>query len=314
MFATSISYRPYFRFSPSVTPRSKFLKPISFHYFRTSEEPFVFNTGCGSVLRTTLDEKNRVLGTKTMTEMIRTSASRSSDGDELLEITENEAILSNGSLEFGREIVMSGGGLEWTLNRLSKWLVAALFGIVVIWRHDAGTMWAATGAVLNAWLSITLKRILNQERPISTLRSDPGMPSSHAQSIFFAVIFAILSLVKSVGFNEVTVTIGVLALALSSYLSWLRVSQQLHTISQVVVGAILGTVCSILWFQSWHVFVLKAFVSFLWVRIVVVLGAATFCLSFLLQSTVVAINVSREYTDADESYFMSPGSTSNLPH
>lgn len=79
----------------------------------------------------------------------------------------------------------------------SKWFVTALFGIIILWRHDAQALWAALGSILNAGLSTILKQILNQERPVSTLRpisvSDPGMPSSHAQSIFYAIVFAILS-------------------------------------------------------------------------------------------------------------------------
>ncbi|KAH0699000.1 hypothetical protein KY284_013215 [Solanum tuberosum] len=75
----------------------------------------------------------------------------------------------------------------------SKWLVAALFGIIFLWRHDAEALWAASGSVLNSGLSTVLKRILNQERPVSTIRSDPGMPSSHAQSIFYTVTFCIVS-------------------------------------------------------------------------------------------------------------------------
>ncbi|XP_026396577.1 lipid phosphate phosphatase epsilon 1, chloroplastic-like [Papaver somniferum] len=164
----------------------------------------------------------------------------------------------------------------------SKWLVVTVFGIIVIWRHDALAMRAAMGAVANAWISITLKRILDQERPVASLGSGPGMPSSHAQSIFFASVYAILSLVTYLGLNGVTVTIGVLGLGFISYLSWLRISQRHHTISQVVVGAILGTICSILWFQSWYWFVQQAFLSFLWVRIIIVLGGVTCCVIFLL--------------------------------
>jgi len=74
----------------------------------------------------------------------------------------------------------------------SKWIVAALFGCFILWRHDAEALWFTAGSILNALLSVLLKHILNQERP-STLKSDPGMPSSHAQSIFFAVFFVILS-------------------------------------------------------------------------------------------------------------------------
>lgn len=75
----------------------------------------------------------------------------------------------------------------------SKWLVSALFAGVILWRHDAEAMWAAMGSIVNAILSIVLKRIINQDRPLSGLKTDPGMPSSHAQSIFFIVTFAILS-------------------------------------------------------------------------------------------------------------------------
>lgn len=74
----------------------------------------------------------------------------------------------------------------------SKWIVTILFGVFIIWRHDAEALWFAAGSILNAMFSISLKQILNQKRP-STLKSDPGMPSSHAQSIFFTVIFIILS-------------------------------------------------------------------------------------------------------------------------
>lgn len=75
----------------------------------------------------------------------------------------------------------------------SKWLVSALFAAIILARHDPEALWAATGAVLNSALSVALKKILNQERPFSTLRSDPGMPSSHAQSIFYTITFLNLS-------------------------------------------------------------------------------------------------------------------------
>ncbi|KAI3882656.1 hypothetical protein MKW92_012264 [Papaver armeniacum] len=269
MFAASISYEPFLRFSPlfSTTPS------------RLISLRLISNTGF--MLRRVGDEKNRVVGSKTTTEMTKISAFSGRKSDGSFEITENEAILGNGSSDVPREIVVLSG-IESTLNHLSKWLVVTVFGIIVVWRHDALAMWAAMGAVANAWLSITLKRLLNQERPVASLGSGPGMPSSHAQSIFFASVYAILSLVKSLGSNGVTVTIGVLGLAFSSYLSWLRISQRHHTISQVVVGAILGSICSILWFHSWYWFVQQAFLSFLWIRIIIVLEGVTCCVIFLL--------------------------------
>ena len=72
----------------------------------------------------------------------------------------------------------------------SKWLVAGLFGVVVLCRHDAEAMWALMGSVMNSIFAVVLKKILNQERPVPSLRSEPGMPSSHSQSIFYTFMFA----------------------------------------------------------------------------------------------------------------------------
>jgi dolichyldiphosphatase len=64
--------------------------------------------------------------------------------------------------------------------------------------------------------------------------------------------------------------------------TWLRVSQQFHTVNQVVVGAILEFIFSILWSCSWDVVVLQAFISSFWIRTIFVLGAAEFRLGFLV--------------------------------
>ncbi|KAF5187070.1 Lipid phosphate phosphatase epsilon 2 protein, partial [Thalictrum thalictroides] len=164
----------------------------------------------------------------------------------------------------------------------SKWLVIALYGALIVWKHDAEALWVAMGCAINSWLGIALKHILNHERPILTLRSDPGMPSSHSQSIFFGVLYVILLMVKCVGLNGNTVFAVVLTLCSGSYLSWLRVSHKLHTISQVLVGAVLGAMFSVLWFQAWYAFVLRAFAASLGVRIAVLLGTASIGVCFLL--------------------------------
>lgn len=75
----------------------------------------------------------------------------------------------------------------------SKWIVSVLFCSVILLKHDAEALWTVLGSVFNVTLSVTLKRVINQERPVANLRSDPGMPSSHAQSISFIVTFSIVS-------------------------------------------------------------------------------------------------------------------------
>ncbi|KAL8047377.1 hypothetical protein ABFX02_08G237300 [Erythranthe guttata] len=199
---------------------------------------------------------------------------RATTSDEGVRAFEQEASMEE-SLTF------EAAGIEATLNNLSKWLLAALFGLIIVWRHDAEALWATTGSVINTVVSIALKRILNQERPFSTSRSDPGMPSSHAQSIFYTLTFLNLSMVESFGVNVITATVGGIFFILASYLAWLRVSQQFHTVSQIVVGAALGSVISGFWVWLWYTFVLNLFITSLWVRIIVVLGGVGFCLAFI---------------------------------
>ncbi|KAL7223897.1 hypothetical protein ACSBR1_025374 [Camellia fascicularis] len=125
-----------------------------------------------------------------MTGSISSSGYRGSSSDEGVRVLQQDSSI-HGSSEFPSNFTVVR--LESTLNRLSKWIVTALFGAILLWRHDAEALWAAMGSVANVGLSTVLKQLLNQERPVSNLRSDPGMPSSHAQSIFFTFVFAVFS-------------------------------------------------------------------------------------------------------------------------
>uniref|UniRef100_A0A1J3DG05 Lipid phosphate phosphatase epsilon 2, chloroplastic n=1 Tax=Noccaea caerulescens TaxID=107243 RepID=A0A1J3DG05_NOCCA len=220
---------------------------------------------------------------KTMADLVKTHALRdgnSSDGEERFQTLEQEAFINSPS-ELQNDLVAdAGGGIEAVANRLSKWVVATLFGSVVLLRHDGAALWAVIGSVSNSALSASLKRILNQERPVATLRSDPGMPSSHAQSISFISVFTVLSVMEWLGTNELSLFLSGLILALGSYFTWLRVSQKLHTTSQVVVGAILGSVFSTLWYIAWNSLVLEAFASSFSVQVAVFLAAAASALGF----------------------------------
>ncbi|XP_010547464.1 PREDICTED: lipid phosphate phosphatase epsilon 2, chloroplastic-like [Tarenaya hassleriana] len=224
-----------------------------------------------------------VSGPKTMDDSVKTYAWRddgSVDGEERVRVFEHEAFI-NGSSELRNELV-GGGGIDATINRLSKWVVSAVFCSVLLLRHDGTALWAVIGSISNSALSVALKRIINQERPVATLRSDPGMPSSHAQSISFISLFAIMSVLEWLGTNSVSMFLSAIILASGSYFTWLRVSQKLHTVSQVVVGAILGSVFSILWYMAWNSVVLGAFVGSSSVQVAIFLVAAAFSLGFVV--------------------------------
>ncbi|CAN7005314.1 unnamed protein product [Brassica oleracea var. botrytis] len=218
---------------------------------------------------------------KTMADLVKTHAWRDGgniDGEERFQAFEQEAFMKNSP---SNDLVSdAGGGINAVANRLSKWVLAALFGSVLLLRHDGAALWAVIGSVSNSALSVALKRILNQERPVATLRSDPGMPSSHAQSISFISLFTLFSVMEWLGTNELSLFLSGLIVALASYFTWLRVSQKLHTASQVVVGAIVGSVYSTLWYITWNSLVLEAFASSFSVQVAVFTAAAASALGF----------------------------------
>ncbi|OEL29645.1 Lipid phosphate phosphatase epsilon 2, chloroplastic [Dichanthelium oligosanthes] len=142
--------------------------------------------------------------------------------------------------------------VEAALNWMSKWLVSSSHVFAGLWKHDAEIMWILLGAAANYPLSLILKRTLNHERPASDLRCDPGMPSSHAQSICYGATLLVLSLYYNLGTNYLTMILGPATLSMATYLSWLRVSWRLHTLNQVMAGAAVGSAFAALWFVLWR--------------------------------------------------------------
>ncbi|KAK8462925.1 hypothetical protein SEVIR_1G293700v4 [Setaria viridis] len=173
--------------------------------------------------------------------------------------------------------------VEATLNWASKWLVAGSYVFAVFWKHDVEIMWILLGASANYLLSLILKKMLNHERPAPDLRSDPGMPSSHAQSICFAATLLVLSWYYYLGTNYLTMILGPATLSMATYLSWLRVSRRLHTANQVMAGAALGSAFGALWFALWRSLVQEALLtSSLSARIAVILGSAVSCVGIVV--------------------------------
>ncbi|XP_078165948.1 lipid phosphate phosphatase epsilon 2, chloroplastic-like isoform X2 [Carex rostrata] len=253
-FPSILNSSPYKLFSPisflhSCTSKKRDLKPMLFH------KPL-----CQANLQG--------FGGKKMAKLNQVNATEDRD-----DVLRDESLDSSSGSSFR--------SFESAINKSSKWIVGGLLGLTILWKHDAEVQWAATGSIFNSFIAVTLKRILNHERP-SGLRSDPGMPSSHAQSIFYVSIFAVHCLMQWLGVNIWTVSLGAAILALGSYFSWLRVCEQLHTTNQVVVGALFGTIISIAWLWLWHAFVYDAFVSFIWVRIILFIFSISLFAAFVI--------------------------------
>ncbi|KAI3798869.1 hypothetical protein L1987_34153 [Smallanthus sonchifolius] len=166
------------------------------------------------------------------------------DGDTAVKAFEHQVLIDSGREANRRTACV----LHIVLNRSSIWCVAATYCGVILLRQDDLAPWTMVGSVLNILLSFALKQILNQERPVSEVCSGPGMPSTHAQSISFAAVFFIRSIIEWLGLNGLSGMLIALTIAIGAYFSWLRVLLRYHTTCQVVAGAVVGSIFSVLWF------------------------------------------------------------------
>ncbi|CAG9463749.1 unnamed protein product [Pedinophyceae sp. YPF-701] len=129
----------------------------------------------------------------------------------------------------------------------TKWWVSGSAFVVLVASRDAAVAWQLVGSIAAAFNCKLLKRVLNHERPDGAQKSDPGMPSSHAQSLAFLGTSAAIGL--RVWCQDATLALAApgAMMALAVFLTWLRVELGFHTGPQVVVGFVLGAVSALAW-------------------------------------------------------------------
>ena len=148
------------------------------------------------------------------------------------------------------------------INNATKWTVsAATAGVLLLGNggDPSTTRFAVVGAVAAALSTKLLKKLVNESRPPEARKRDPGMPSSHAQSLAFLSTSAaraiLVSSLKKGGGQELTfsflplppVATAALVLATAALLATLRVVLGYHTWPQVVAGGALGCVLALSW-------------------------------------------------------------------
>eukprot|EP00928_Gymnodinium_smaydae_P057936 TRINITY_DN41151_c0_g1_i1.p2 TRINITY_DN41151_c0_g1~~TRINITY_DN41151_c0_g1_i1.p2 ORF type:complete len:217 (-),score=50.86 TRINITY_DN41151_c0_g1_i1:106-735(-) len=162
------------------------------------------------------------------------------------------AVASTCSQEGGR----AAPRLLGAINDPTKWVVSGSVFAVLLLRRDARVCWCIVGAILAAFNCKVLKGMLNMARPAGARKADPGMPSSHAQSLAYLSGYAALELVSLGGAAAVTGAGAVCAGGL--FLSWLRIRLGYHTFEQVAVGHMLGLACACGWHRLGDAGVLEA--------------------------------------------------------
>lgn len=130
----------------------------------------------------------------------------------------------------------------------TKHLVSLLCMCLIFLSDSYKPIYYISGAVTNAILSKILKRTFRIPRPAGCKKGGYGMPSSHAQTLFYFLIVLSLNLMNS-SLNQYLVNIisflFLIYVIISSY--W-RISSGLHTLYQTLVGCFVGIIIGFLFY------------------------------------------------------------------
>jgi len=170
-------------------------------------------------------------------------ANKTVQSEEKMGTSGKKSSVSFGILRLAFDIV--GSSTRWTVA------LSVLISLVVL--RDPFTLAMVIGSVLNAIFGKILKKIIDEERPevAKGIKESSGMPSSHANSLFFFASF--LSLATQSPVDWLPISSWAVVCILFSYATisslW-RVHSGLHTYPQITAGAVLGTFTGSFWFKT----------------------------------------------------------------
>lgn len=153
--------------------------------------------------------------------------------------------------------------MAW-ISMLPLFYIIALVTVIII-RRDLTTIFYSIGIVLTEITNAILKNLIKQPRPSQTSSrtgnfSKYGMPSDHSQIMFYASSFLVLLIFYRCYYKTnsrlyqilVKSTLAAIAIISAVLVAFSRVYLEYHTIEQVLVGAVLGTVMGCVWFFLVH--------------------------------------------------------------
>mmetsp|Transcript_10183 Transcript_10183/g.32960 ORF Transcript_10183/g.32960 Transcript_10183/m.32960 type:complete len:276 (-) Transcript_10183:73-900(-) len=150
--------------------------------------------------------------------------------------------------ESGADVVRVGeSAVLSAINNTTKWAVSGAALGVLVYHHDIYASWCFIGSIVAAANCKALKKLINQSRPASSQKADPGMPSSHAQSLLYLGTYAALAVLGAYGYTQASVAGSAVIMITALFLTWLRVTLGFHTYPQVFVGGLVGIASANLW-------------------------------------------------------------------
>ncbi|ORZ17742.1 hypothetical protein BCR42DRAFT_450304 [Absidia repens] len=135
----------------------------------------------------------------------------------------------------------------------TKYLVSIATFFLIIYTRSTHFLYFVVGFAWTATLAKSLKKCIKQPRP-----SGPGygMPSAHSQIIMFVATYFQCAAYKTTPWLVAGVSLFSLSVV------WSRVRLQHHTVSQVLVGALVGILSALLWYFARSSFVFPSIPTF----------------------------------------------------
>ena len=166
-------------------------------------------------------------------------------------ITQTMKSSTSQTLENGLESSKSLSFLTF-IGASAKNTVSSIAMVVVLLSSSWSPLFFIIMGVFNAILSKVLKNIIKQPRPLSSAKPGYGMPSSHAQSLFYFSTVLSLTFFRSALSSKSLAIVSVFS-SMMIYIyailasSW-RVVKNLHSVQQTIVGCVIGLITGILAF------------------------------------------------------------------
>lgn len=142
-------------------------------------------------------------------------------------------------------------GEVMALITLAPIFIVVMYATLIIMRRDVGTMLVFLGQLIGVAINVIVKKAIKEPRPDGAHLEDEGMPSNHAQFIFFFAVFYTLELLfrspRKVCPYFLRLFYSMMLFALAVTVSFSRVYLNYHTFEQVLVGAGLGALNASIW-------------------------------------------------------------------
>lgn len=136
--------------------------------------------------------------------------------------------------------------LESFIGKSVKYVIATAVTAVLLTSASDAPLYYATISVVNSAFGKLLKKVIRQPRPADARKSSYGMPSTHTLAAVYFCLVVIGKLDTVVSHAPLRYAIYVISVAYTALACKWRVSGGLHTVSQVAVGAVIGSAGALL--------------------------------------------------------------------